>query len=218
MPRAHDARPPIGSRIGLDIPKMFLLGSPTDDRIRRILAAQTRSPFSYSNTGATRTLLPAEYEVQRDQFLLGEGSGVFYKAKEAARQWRMFDIDWVRLYRPATPVAVRDTVAILIGGFGFWMVNLCRIVYVIDEPRHYGFAYGTLGQHALAGEERFLVEWRDDNSVWYEVLHFSHEKHPLAKIAYPVARRLQKKFRRDSGIAMQRASAVVDTSALRTLR
>jgi uncharacterized protein (UPF0548 family) len=156
--------------------------------------------------------------VQRDRFLLGEGSRVFYKAKEAARKWRMFDIDWVRLYRPATPVAAKDMVAILVGRFGVWMVNLCRIVYVIDEPRRYGFAYGTLGPHVVAGEQRFLVEWRDDNSVWYEVLHFSREKHPLAKIAYPVARRLQKKFRHDSGIAMQRASAVVDTSSLRTLR
>jgi len=214
----HDTQPPIGLRIGLDIAKMFLLGSPTDDRIRRILTAQRRSPYSYSNTGATRTLLPAEYELQRDRFLLGEGSRVFNKAKEAARQWRMFDIDWLRLYRPGTPVAARDTVAILVGRFGVWMVNLCRVVYVIDEPRRYGFAYGTLGQHALGGEERFLVEWRDDNSVWYEVLAFSREKHPLARIAYPLARRLQKKFRRDSGIAMQRASAVVDTGTLRTLR
>ncbi len=197
---------------------MFLLGSPTDERIRRILTAQRRSPFSYSNTGASRTLLPAEYEVQREQFLLGEGSQVFYKAKEAARQWRMFDMDWVRLYRPPTPVAARDTVAILVGRLGVWVVNICRVVYVIDEPRHYGFAYGTLAQHVVAGEQRFLVEWRDDNSVWYEVLHFSSEKHPLAKIAYPVARWLQKKFRRDSGIAMQRASAVVDAGAVRTLR
>jgi len=60
------------------------------------------------------------------------------------------------------------------------------------------------------------VEWRDNNSVWYEVLHFSREQHPLAKIAHPLARRVQKKFRRDSGIAMQRASLVADTGALRT--
>jgi len=156
--------------------------------------------------------------MQRDRFLLGEGSRVFFKAKEAVRQWRMFDIDWIRLYRPGTPATARDTVAILVGGFGVWIVNTCRIVYVIDEPRRYGFAYGTLVHHALAGEERFTVEWRDDNSVWYEVLHFSREKHPLAKIAYPLVRRLKKIFRRDSGTAMQRASAVVDTSSLWTLR
>jgi uncharacterized protein (UPF0548 family) len=152
--------------------------------------------------------------VQRAQFLLGEGSLVFYKAKQAVQRWRMFDIAWVRLYWPSTPIAARNIMAILVGGFGVWMVNVCRIVYVIDEPRRYGFAYGTLSEHAEAGEERFLVEWRDDNSVWYEVLAISREKHPLAKIAYPIARRLQKKFRRDSRLAMQRASEVGNTGAL----
>jgi len=153
--------------------------------------------------------------VQRSQFLLGEGSLVFYKAKRAVRQWRMFDISWVRLYWPRTPIAARNIIAVVVGGLGVWMVNVCRIVYVIDEPRRYGFAYGTLSEHAEAGEERFLVEWRDDNSVWYEVLAFSREKHPLAKFAYPIARRLQKKFRRDSGLAMQRASEMGNTGALR---
>jgi uncharacterized protein (UPF0548 family) len=107
-------------------------------------------------------------------------------------------------------------VAILAGRYGVWMVNFCRVVYVIDEPRRYGFAYGTLPEHAEEGEERFLVEWRVDNSVWYEVLAFSREKHLLAKLARPIARRLQKKFRNDSGLAMQKASAVGGSGALRT--
>jgi phosphatidylserine/phosphatidylglycerophosphate/cardiolipin synthase-like enzyme len=43
------------------------------------------------------------------------------------------------------------------------MVNLCRVVYVIDEPdgpiARFGFAYGTLPGHAVAGEELFLATW-----------------------------------------------------------
>lgn len=195
---------------------MFLLGSGTDARIRRILKDQRRSRFSYEGAGRTRTLLPAGFEVHRGQFLLGEGSLVFFKAKEAVQHWRMFDIPWVRLCWPDAPIKKGTTVAILAGLFRVWMVNVCRIVYVIDEPRRYGFAYGTLAEHAEAGEERFLVEWRDDNSVWYEVLAFSHEKQLLAKLAYPIARRLQKKFRQDSGLVMQKASAVGNTGALRT--
>jgi len=195
---------------------MFLLGSKTDVGVRRILERQKASTFSYEGVGMTRTLLPAGSEVHRGQFLLGEGSLVFYKAKEAVREWRMFEIPWVHLCRENLPLKAGNTVAILAGGFGVWMVNVCRVVYVIDEPRRYGFAYGTLPEHVEAGEERFLVEWRDDNSVWYEVLAFSHEKHILAKLAYPVARRLQKRFRRDSGLAMQKASAVGSSGALRT--
>jgi uncharacterized protein (UPF0548 family) len=195
---------------------MFLLRSKTEGRVRQILERQKAAKFSYEGVGRTRTLLPAESEVHRGQFLLGQGSHVFYKAKEAIQQWRMFDIPWVRLYSENVPIKAGNTVAVLAGGFGIWMVNLCRVVYVIDEPRRYGFAYGTLPDHAAAGEERFLVEWRDDNFVWYEVLSFSHEKHILAKLAYPIARRLQKRFRNDSGLAMQKASAVLTTGALRT--
>jgi uncharacterized protein (UPF0548 family) len=194
---------------------MFLIGWDINARVRRISAAHKNSKFSYREVGKTRTLLPAEYHAQRDQFLLGEGSQVFFQARQAMRRWKMFDVPWVRLCWPDAPIRARSAVAIVAGGFGFWIVNLCRIVYVIDEPRRYGFAYGTLPEHVEAGEELFLVEWRDDHSVWYQVFAFSHEKHPLAKLAYPVARWLQKKFRLASGKAMQRASAIGATGSLR---
>lgn len=77
---------------------------------------------------------------------------------------------------------------------------------MIDEPRRYGFACGTLSEHAEAGEERFLVEWLEDGSVWYDLLAFSRPRHALARIAYPFGRMLQARFRRDSGRAMQQAS------------
>jgi len=195
---------------------MFLLGSRVDDKVRRILRAQTRARFSYEGVGRTLTLLPGDREMHRGQFPLGEGSLVFYRAKDAVRQWRMFDIPWIRLCWPDTPVKPGSTVAVLAGIFGIWMVNLCRIVYVIDEPRRFGFAYGTLAMHAEGGEERFVVEWREDNSVWYEVLAFSRENHWLVKIAPAIARRVQKKFRRESGLAMQKASTIGNTGALRT--
>jgi uncharacterized protein (UPF0548 family) len=187
---------------------MFLLGSPSDERIRRILAAHRRSPFSYANTGATRTLLPAGYQVRRDQAAWVRDRMCSTRRRTRCGNGRCSISVWVRLYWPLTPVAVRSVIAVVVGRLGVWMVNVCRIVYVVDEPRRYGFAYGTLSHHAEAGEERFMVEWRDDNSVWYQVLAFSREKHLLAKLAYPLARRLQKKLRRDSGIAMQRAATV----------
>jgi uncharacterized protein (UPF0548 family) len=33
---------------------------------------------------------------------------------------------------------------------------------VIEEPRRYGFAYGTLAEHAESVEERFVLEWHVD--------------------------------------------------------
>jgi len=73
--------------------------------------------------------------------------------------------------------------------------------------RGFGFAYGTLPGHVERGEERFLVEIADDDSVRYDILAFSQPKHLLTKIGYPFVRRLQKRFGRESSAAMVRAVA-----------
>ena len=91
---------------------------------------------------------------------------------------------------------------------GLWWVNACRIVYLVDEQApvsRFGFAYGTLPEHAESGEERFTVEWHeDDDTVWYDILAFSRPHQLLARLAYPYVRRLQKRFARDSAAAMGR--------------
>jgi uncharacterized protein (UPF0548 family) len=193
---------------------MFLLHRPGERRIREVLASQEGVGFSYPEVGPTRTQAPAGYQVHRERFALGHGQGAFERARQAVRQWRMFDLGWLELCWPDAPVVSGSTVAALARHLGlwslhvgFWSLHVARIVYVIDEPRKYGFAYGTLAEHAESGEEWFGVEQREDHSVWYEVLAFSREKHLLAKIGYPFTRSLQRKFRRDSGLAMQRAAA-----------
>ena len=71
--------------------------------------------------------------------------------------------------------------------------------------RRFGFAYGTLAEHAESGEERFTVEWDDQDNVGYDILTFSRPRHPLARLGYPLSRSLQKKFARDSKAAMLQA-------------
>ena len=69
--------------------------------------------------------------------------------------------------------------------------------------RRTGFAYGTLPAHAEIGEERFAVEWQlADDSVWYDLYAFSRPGHLLARLGYPIARRLQRRFARESKQAM----------------
>jgi hypothetical protein len=64
---------------------------------------------------------------------------------------------------------------------------------------------GTLPGHAESGEERFTVEWREaDGAVWYDILAFSRPRQLLARLGYPFARRLQRRFARDSAAAMRR--------------
>ena len=69
-----------------------------------------------------------------------------------------------------------------------------RVVYVIDEPLRKGFAYGTLPGHPEKGEEAFIVEYRDDDSVWLTIRAFSRPANLLFWIGYPLVRLMQEIF------------------------
>ena len=50
------------------------------------------------------------------------------------------------------------------------------------------------------------LQWREaDGAVWYDILAFSRPRQLPARLGYPLARRLQKRFARGSAAAMQRA-------------
>ncbi|MGA2413494.1 MAG: DUF1990 domain-containing protein [Candidatus Sulfotelmatobacter sp.] len=188
---------------------MFLLTKPNEARIRRVLAEQRASAFSYAEVGATRGALPDAYAVQRGRVDLGHGAITFAKAVQLLMQWKMFEVPGIRLCWPDVPLRSGESVAVLVKHFGLWSINCCRIVYVIDEHgpiRRFGFAYGTLAEHAERGEERFTVEWeRASDVVGYEILSFSRPRSPLAKAGYAFARRLQRRFLRQSLAAMTKA-------------
>ena len=46
---------------------------------------------------------------------------------------------------------------------------------------------------------------REEGGVWYDILAFSCPRHLLAGLGYPLVRRMQERFRRDSARAMQQA-------------
>jgi uncharacterized protein (UPF0548 family) len=188
---------------------MFCLSRPTEQRIRTILTQQQLQDFSYPEVGASRGQLPLGYAVVHTRADLGRGSATFGGAMEAVSQWKMFDFPGTWLCWPNATIQPGSGVAILMKHFGFWSLNFCRIVYVIDEDgpvRRYGFAYGTLPDHAERGEERFTVEWdRKSDLISYDILSFSRPGSLRTQAAYPVARWLQRRFLRNSLVAMSRA-------------
>ena len=186
---------------------MFLFFRPTDEQIRDYLYRQQESPFSYADVGATReAAAPAGYIVDHNRAQLGSGNVAWHLAKQAISEWKMFNFPWLQLCWPTVAIQRGVTVAVAISHFGFWSVNPSRIVYIVQEDRRFGFAYGTLKDHSESGEERFLVEWNEtDNSVWYDLSAFSRPNAMLAKLAQPLARGLQKRFRQDSMRAMAEA-------------
>ena len=189
---------------------MFLVHRPNDEQVRQVLAAQRDQPFSYPYTGVAGHAAPCGYKTDHNRIKLGNGPAVFQRAVEAIKRWEMFNIGWLQLCWPDAPIEAGSGVAVLAHHLGFWSLNACRIVSVIDEAgesRRYGFIYGTLPDHAERGQEQFTVEWRrEDDSVWYDILAHSRPNQLLAKVGYPVTRLLQKRFARDSMMAMLRSS------------
>jgi uncharacterized protein (UPF0548 family) len=185
---------------------LFRLTAPSEVEIRRFISKQRDSGFSYPQVGASASTLPAGYNVDHNRVQLGRGEGTWQRATEAIRGWRMFSMPWVNLHWASAPIQVGTDVAVSVRHFGFYSLNACRIVYVIDEEspvKRFGFAYGTLGEHAESGEERFTVEWsRDDDRVWYDILAFSRPRQMFARLGYPLSRLLQKRFAEGSKAAM----------------
>ncbi len=177
----------------------------------RFLKLAEADGFSYPDVGATLSgTIPATYNVDHNRTQLGHGLVTFERACAAIDHWAMFELGWVELFHPPASIAVGQTVVILAHAWGLYSLSGSRVLQMIDERdglnRRWGFAYGTLDHHIERGEERFTIEHRaEDDSVWYDILAFSVPRHPLARLAYPASRAAQRRFARDSKLAMLRA-------------
>ncbi len=197
---------------------MYFLKKPSDERIHKSIESQSRLEFTYPSVGATRNGdHPSGFVVDNNRIHLGAGHATFDVARRALCEWQHYRFDWIELHRPDVDPAPDQTVGVLARALGLWVLNACRVVYVIEEEeplRRFAFAYGTLPEHAESGEERFQVEWHPkDDSVWYDILAFSRPNQLFARLAYPYVRRKQKQFARESMLAMK--AAVTGASAKR---
>jgi uncharacterized protein (UPF0548 family) len=187
---------------------MVSLRRPSTGVIREFLASQSKLGFTYSAVGATATTPPAGYDVDHTRIKLGQGEEAFTRARDALGRWEQFRLGWMEAWSPKTMIETGDEVAIVARQLGLWWLNVCRIVYVVDEGEpigRYGYASGTLPAHAGEGEERFLVEWdRASGEVWYDILAFSRPHGLLSRLGHLYMRRVQKRFGRESAVAMLR--------------
>jgi uncharacterized protein (UPF0548 family) len=189
---------------------MFLLRKPSDETIAEFISSEQARPFTYEATGATQSETPPSgFIVDHNRTRLGDGEAVYERAVAALRNWQQFELGWIKIVPPGSPITVGQTVAIQAHTFGFWSLSAARIVYVIEESaplQRFGFAYGTLPNHVECGEERFRIERLEDGSVWYDIYAFSHPQHPLVRLTSPLARNLQKQFVRESLAVMRKAA------------
>lgn len=193
---------------------MWFARKPSPAFVRTFLDGMRDDPFSYEGVGATRSdtpHAPQGYLFDLNRRHLGQGHAAFDAACDALRRWEMFSLGWVEPGDPTAPLVAGTPIAMMARTGGLWCLNACRIVYEITEEtapmRRFGFAYGTLPHHVERGEERFTIEWREDDSVWYDLRAFSRPHRWYTWAGYPFTRRLQRRFVAGSLDAMSRAVA-----------
>jgi uncharacterized protein (UPF0548 family) len=182
---------------------MFCLTRPSATRIARFLKASCDLPLSYGPTGILET---TARPIDEQMVVIGSGRTGFERAKRELRSWTHFAIGWVELFPRDASIQPGTVVAVLIRHLGFWSLNGCRVLYHVEDDTRFGFAYGTLTNHAEAGEELFVVELDPvTEAVTYRIRAVSWPYAFLAHIGQPIVRHLQARFRRDSAAVLTRA-------------
>jgi uncharacterized protein (UPF0548 family) len=151
----------------------------------------TDAQLTYSEVGATADKLPTTYHHIRRRVVIGQGQQAFTEAATDIAAWQV-QLRAGLTVAASAPTATAGTVVLLGVGLGPLRLSApCRVVYAVDQSHRQGFAYGTLPGHPESGEEAFLVEHHDDDTVSFEITAFSKPSMIIARIAGPAGRLLQ---------------------------
>lgn len=165
----------------------------SDSDLHRVLEKSREAKLSYAEVGATKSRpLPAGYRLDYYERRLGSEEGRFESAVDALRRWQGQIGAGVQIFPDGATVEIDITVLFVLRTMGLWAVAPCRVVYVVDEPSRFCFAYGTLPGHPERGEVAMSVS-RDDGDVVARIESFSRTVDPLARAASPVTRVIQKR-------------------------
>ena len=181
------------------------LRRPSDEKLIGIWEEQSSLPITYKNAGMTRGGSHRGYRQHRDSISLPTGS--FKSARDHLRAWGAQRGAGFGVY-PERPVA-QGMAVLVYGRLGKLYTSVCcRVIYIIDDPDRWGFAYGTLPHHVARGEESFVVSKDPEDNVTFTVESLSRPASPIALLGAPVANVIQNKITRRYLEAVRRTVSV----------
>jgi uncharacterized protein (UPF0548 family) len=185
---------------------MIKLGRVSTNTVQAFLEQQTRAGFSYQEIGLTQEATrPSGYFLDSTCVIVGKGHDAFFRARAALKRWAMHNSPILQLKPDGVKLEVGLSVCVQVGIAGIFLLNACQVVYVIDQPRSFGFGYGTLHDHPARGEERFLLEHQENDDVVLSLFAFSKPSSWLYWLGLPVTRLMQTAFTRTYIQNMKRA-------------
>ncbi|MEX5258336.1 DUF1990 family protein [Kocuria arenosa] len=153
-------------------------------------------PLSYPEVGATAGQLPDGYEDLVVHRVIGHGESTFHGTADRLLSWHMHRAVGLTVTATCCRVEPGSRVRLRLGRHLLRMSFACQVVYVVEDERCRGFAHGTLRGHPERGEERFCVEWQDDDAVVFTLTAFSRPGTWASRAVAPVSRRLQQRCSR----------------------
>ena len=148
---------------------------------------------TYPEIGATRGVLPTGYHRFEHTRVIGRGVGAFHRAADALMAWGVQRGAGLHVETTFERAAEGALVEVRLGVGGLSVRAPCVVVYVVDEDRRQGFAYGTLPGHPERGEELFLVEHREDDAVSLTIRAFSRPALWWSRLGGPASRLIQRR-------------------------
>ncbi|WP_292832008.1 DUF1990 family protein [Microbacterium sp.] len=134
---------------------------------------------------AVRDVRPAAGPMYSGVSFDAEGAPVVPSRLEAEQR---FDADGTPYVGAGTTVRVHGRVG------GVSADAELRVIFVTEEPRRVGFALGTVGDSVVSGEESFVIEWYDNDEVWFTVRAFDRPVSPLYRLLPPLVRRRRREL------------------------
>lgn len=167
------------------------LGTPQLEEL--LTKARLASP-NYSEVGASRDVdLPRGFHHVRRSERVGDAAS-FDLAVEGLRTWVAHEGAGLRVY-PHEALTPGATILAVTTIGPMQVVAPCRIVNVFKEPYSFGFSYGTLPGHPERGEESFVLNLRN-GATYFTITAFSKAVDPLARLAGPFGRAVQRSVTR----------------------
>ena len=146
--------------------RLIRLGRPDRATLDELLARAEASSLTYEHVGSTLPSAEAHGRTIRTEHLdLGVGPAAFDAAVAGLRAWVCHRGLGATVHPADAALDVGTSLLVVLHVGPVSIVVPDRIVAVVDEPRRFGFAYGTLEGHQERGEESYVVEHLDDDRV-----------------------------------------------------
>jgi len=178
---------------------------------RNLRAAHEHDELTYDNIGMS--LAPADTPTPEGRWhtldesrVVGHGRAAFNAVGYALMHWQLQEEAGFFIKSPGGVVRKGETVGI---GLPVWFMGVtavCRVVAVVDGPNQIGFAYGTLPGHPERGEESFVVELRDDDSVVMTIRAISQPATWFTHLGGPIGSAVQRRATKRYLAAAERAA------------